>query len=94
MRLTFVLSTWRNGKCSNRSWNVKMESSFFNNSPRWGPTPFRYSMGLDNIEDTDEIQIFSGKNSRKAIPGYRLLIASCRLDVVDYCFLSDFETLY
>ena len=32
-----------------------MASSFFNRSPRWGPTPFKYSIGLDNMCDENEI---------------------------------------
>jgi len=32
-----------------------MFNSFFKRSAFCGPTPFRYSMGLDNICDDDEI---------------------------------------
>ncbi len=32
-----------------------MLSSFFSRSPRCGPTPFKYSMGLDNMCDEEGI---------------------------------------
>ena len=32
-----------------------MLSSFFRISPFWGPTPFRYSIGLDNMGARPEI---------------------------------------
>jgi hypothetical protein len=57
IKFTFVLSTCRKGKCSSISWKVKMFNSFFNSSARWGPTPFRYSIGLANMVDTEEIKI-------------------------------------
>ena len=37
------------GKCSNKSAKVNSCSSFFSNSARTGPTPFRNSMGVDNM---------------------------------------------
>ena len=40
---------WRMGKCSNKSEKVNSCSSFFSNSARTGPTPFRNSMGVDNM---------------------------------------------
>jgi hypothetical protein len=55
IRLILDLSICRCGKCSSRSLNVKIESSFFKRSPRCGPTPLRYSIGLDNIVGETEI---------------------------------------
>jgi len=38
------------------SWKVKIFNSFFNNSARCGPTPFKYSMGLASMVDREEIE--------------------------------------
>jgi hypothetical protein len=51
-----------NGKQKSKSSKVKICNSFFNISARRGPTPFRYSMGLDNIDDLEAIFLFSKLN--------------------------------
>jgi len=38
-----------------------MFSSFFSRSPLWGPTPFRYSIGFDNMLEDELIKIISTK---------------------------------
>jgi hypothetical protein len=38
-----------------------MPSSFFKSSARWGPTPFKYSMGLDNMSGNEEMLFVSYK---------------------------------
>jgi hypothetical protein len=48
-----VLSTWRFGKCSSKSPKVNMLNSFFKRSAFRGPTPFRYSIGLSNMEGVE-----------------------------------------
>jgi len=40
------------------SLKVKISSSFLSNSAFKGPTPFKYSMGLDNMLFADEIMYF------------------------------------
>jgi hypothetical protein len=40
-----------------------MFNSFFKSSARWGPTPFRYSIGLPSMVEEEEIEILYGKNS-------------------------------
>jgi len=44
-----VLSMCLSGKCSSKSLKIKIPSSFFNNSARCGPTPFKYSIGFANM---------------------------------------------
>jgi hypothetical protein len=36
---------------------VKIFNSFFSSSARWGPTPFKYSMGLASMVDGEEIDM-------------------------------------
>lgn len=49
---------------------MKMPSSFFSRSARCGPTPFKYSIGLDNMcEEEEMMYLFLTK----------IAIASCQL---------------
>jgi hypothetical protein len=45
-----VRSICLNGKYCSRSEKIKIPASFFKISALKGPTPLRYSMGLDNME--------------------------------------------
>ena len=63
---------WRMGKCSNKSEKVKSCSSFFSNSARTGPTPFRNSMGVDNMPDFVILDInVPGKNGLALCADFR-----------------------
>ena len=55
---TLVLSIWRCGKWCSRSLKVNKLNSFLSISALKGPTPFRYSMGLDKREAVLKLTIF------------------------------------
>lgn len=68
--LRMVLSMWRLGKCSSKSLNVKILSSFFRRSALSGPTPFRYSIGLSNMLLVALMGMFSTKIMGKELAGH------------------------
>ena len=55
------------GKCSRRSWNVKMFSSLRSRSPLTAVIPVRYSTGEDNIEGLLLICFYYKYNSKQKI---------------------------